>query len=451
MSTLKKNKTLKNEKALTSEVDLKAPTASPTFTGTVDLGSNIATGSVTTALNSASLGGIPAASYSQLSSANFTAASVGGNAIATQSYVTGLGYLTSSGSISTASNSASLGGQPASYYGAASDVNAKISSSIVTTKGDLLVGLGSSSVGRLGVGTDNFVLTADSTQTSGVKWAAAAGGGTASGLLTTASNTTSYSATSYSSSAGSINDFSFSTNELADGLSRWNGSLKKKTASATWTEAFDAYDKYHLIVIPQPLRKSPSPGWTYQPGNGISASTTGLYIYNLKNNSSTGYSASSAGTHAHFCLDNVISAAADVYGPLAFVSGYFTLTALPESGTSLTFGQVYGAAGTRYGLGIQITSSGTYSIVWIDDSYGGGVNTIVGGGTGVVANDRIYYERFAKRITVARIASGANSYASSLTGIIPESTAYAFTFAKGTVGFSTDSASVRISDPRWYG
>jgi len=68
------------------------------------------------AANSASLGGIGANAYALLASANFTAASVGGAAVATQPYVNSLGFLTSSGSISTASNSASLGGVAASAY-----------------------------------------------------------------------------------------------------------------------------------------------------------------------------------------------------------------------------------------------------------------------------------------------------------------------------------------------
>lgn len=45
-----------------------------------------------------------------------------------------------------------------------------------TTKGDLIVHNGSDNI-RLGVGTNNYVLTADSGEASGVKWAAATGGG----------------------------------------------------------------------------------------------------------------------------------------------------------------------------------------------------------------------------------------------------------------------------------
>jgi hypothetical protein len=46
-----------------------------------------------------------------------------------------------------------------------------------TTKGQILIGDGSGPPQMLGVGSNDQVLTADSGETTGVKWAAAAGGG----------------------------------------------------------------------------------------------------------------------------------------------------------------------------------------------------------------------------------------------------------------------------------
>jgi hypothetical protein len=54
--------------------------------------------------------------------------------------------------------------------------DAAIPKSTVTTKGDLIVATASGVVTRVGVGTNEFVLTADSATASGVKWAASTGG-----------------------------------------------------------------------------------------------------------------------------------------------------------------------------------------------------------------------------------------------------------------------------------
>lgn len=55
---------------------------------------------------------------------------------------------------------------------AQTQLDAKVAKSTATTKGDLLVAQGSADVVRLGLGSNGYVLTADSAQSTGVKWAA---------------------------------------------------------------------------------------------------------------------------------------------------------------------------------------------------------------------------------------------------------------------------------------
>lgn len=52
------------------------------------------------------------------------------------------------------------------------DPSGSVSKSTIDAKGDLLIGLSDNTVDNLTVGSNNFVLTADSTQTLGVKWSA---------------------------------------------------------------------------------------------------------------------------------------------------------------------------------------------------------------------------------------------------------------------------------------
>jgi hypothetical protein len=58
-----------------------------------------------------------------------------------------------------------------------------IKKSLVTAKGNLIVATASGAVSALSVGSNNQVLTADSSQASGVKWAAPSGGGAKNALI----------------------------------------------------------------------------------------------------------------------------------------------------------------------------------------------------------------------------------------------------------------------------
>ena len=59
------------------------------------------------------------------------------------------------------------------YVDSSGNLNGALSSSITTTKGDIIVGGSSGAPTRFGVGATGTILTADSTQTNGVKWATA--------------------------------------------------------------------------------------------------------------------------------------------------------------------------------------------------------------------------------------------------------------------------------------
>ncbi len=77
----------------------------------------------------------------------------------------------------TANSDTKLASQKAVKAYADGLASGKIDKSTATTKGDILAATAASTIARLGVGSDNQVLTADSAQTTGLKWATPASGG----------------------------------------------------------------------------------------------------------------------------------------------------------------------------------------------------------------------------------------------------------------------------------
>ena len=159
--------------AIQTQLDAKAPIANPTFTGTVagitktmvglgnvdnttDAGKPIST-ATQTALDLKLDSGTAASTYAPIANPTFTGTVAG----VTKSHV-GLGNVDNT---SDANKPVSTATQTA--------LDLKIDESLFDAKGDLLVGSADNTPAKLSVGTNGYLLTANSSATNGVEWAAA--------------------------------------------------------------------------------------------------------------------------------------------------------------------------------------------------------------------------------------------------------------------------------------
>lgn len=195
--------TTSNQAANKSYVDALAssgaPDASPTTNGLVRLAGDlngtgttatapvISNGAITTAKLASS-----AVTANEIASGTITDANISASAAIAESKISGLtadlaGKLSTTNNLSdltnatTARTNLGLGGSAtlnvgtgASTVAAGNDarITGAVQSSIIQAKGDLLAGTAANAPTNLAVGADTFVLTADSSQATGMKWAA---------------------------------------------------------------------------------------------------------------------------------------------------------------------------------------------------------------------------------------------------------------------------------------
>lgn len=127
-----------------------------------------------------------------------------------------------------------------------------IQPTIVDAKGDLIAAVGADTPARIGVGANDTVLTADSAEATGLKWAAIPAGGSMTLLSTTtlsgASTTISSISGSYKSLCIRIIDFDPSDNTGVTFRMRFNSDTTTSYATRTSNGSNEPYGDGHINI-----------------------------------------------------------------------------------------------------------------------------------------------------------------------------------------------------------
>lgn len=223
--------------------------------------------------------------------------------------------------------------------------------------------------------------------------------------------------------------------------------------SGTWSNALNTTDGTK-IALPHRSRSMTSsdllPGWSMSFADAYATGTVPDDLFRSGTFGGAWYS-SAAGTRVGFCR-------ARAGNPMAFFSGMFTITTLPEAGRFFYFGQFYTSGTDLFGYGLRLESTGAITLRVID-TYST-VDTALATGMTAAANDTIVLERFGYRMSVAKTATtgrallGAENATATNRPIHAQLKAiesYATSFAASSFGIATDSASVRVSGIEFAG
>jgi len=211
-----------------------------------------------------------------------------------------------------------------------------VATSSFAAKGDLLVGTGAGTLAAQSVGTDGQVLTADSTQADGVKWATASSGGMTQLASTTLSGT----------------------------------SITFNSINQTYRD---------LVLVLSGCTNTAGAGWI--PSLQLNGVTTSSYAYTSIQSASSTVSASAANYTAIRMSGANPSASSSTYNLTATIPNY--AFAGGHSLTWQTYNDVGGTNPLVFGVGGNLDNTAAITSITFFDSYGsrtfnGGTLTLYG-------------------------------------------------------------------------